>query len=303
MSTVDHPLPDVQPAVRQRSLLARMSGTTKRRRRPGRKLGKAVGIILVLLYSLFPAYWMISTAVDSSPNTRAARLIPESFTLEHFTTVLTSGGFTTFLQNSIIIAVSTVFIAAAVALFASIAVARFDFSLRKSMLIMILIVQMIPLEALVIPLFLQAKTLNLLNSYLGLVIVYLAFSLPFAVWTLRGFVAAVPKELEESAYIDGCSWWQMFWRILFPLVTPGLVSTSIFAFITAWNEFIFALTFMSDSSKYTVSVGLRTFFGQNTNDWGPIMAASTIITLPVLIFFMIIQSWLSSGLMSGATKG
>lgn len=303
MSTVDHPLPDVQPAVRQRSLLARMSGTTKRRRRPGRKLGKAVGIILVLLYSLFPAYWMISTAVDTSPNTRAARLIPESFTLEHFTTVLTSGGFTTFLQNSIIIAVSTVFIAAAVALFASIAVARFDFSLRKSMLIMILIVQMIPLEALVIPLFLQAKTLNLLNSYLGLVIVYLAFSLPFAVWTLRGFVAAVPKELEESAYIDGCSWWQMFWRILFPLVTPGLVSTSIFAFITAWNEFIFALTFMSDSSKYTVSVGLRTFFGQNTNDWGPIMAASTIITLPVLIFFMIIQSWLSSGLMSGATKG
>src|SRR5690625_843658 len=287
MSTVDHSLPDVQPAVKQRSLLARMSAGTKRRRRPGRKLGKAVGIILVLLYSLFPAYWMVSTAVDTSPNTRAARLFPDSFTMEHFTTVLTRGGFATFLQNSIIIAVATVFIAAAVALFASIAVARFDFSLRKSMLIMILIVQMIPLEALVIPLFLQAKTLNLLNSYLGLIIVYLAFSLPFAVWTLRGFVAAVPKELEESAYIDGCSWWQMFWRILFPLVTPGLVSTSIFAFITAWNEFIFALTFMSDSSKYTVSVGLRTFFGQNTNDWGPIMAASTIITLPVLIFFMI----------------
>ncbi|MDY5589796.1 MAG: carbohydrate ABC transporter permease, partial [Arcanobacterium sp.] len=132
---------------------------------------------------------------------------------------------------------------------------------------------------------------------------YLAFSLPFAVWTLRGFVAAVPKELEEAAYIDGATWNQMFRKILFPLVAPGLVSTSIFAFITAWNEFIFALTFMSDGQKYTVAIGLRTFFGQNTNDWGAIMAASSVITLPVLVFFLIIQMKLSSGLMMGATKG
>lgn len=270
---------------------------------PIRTVGKIVAIIALLIYSLFPAYWMISTALDTRPNARGAHVLPSGLTFDHFHTVLTRGGFTTFLQNSIIVAVATVLISGALALFASVAVARFNFSLRKSMLIMILIVQMIPLEALVIPLFLQAKTLGMLNTYYGLILVYLAFSLPFAVWTLRGFVAAVPKELEEAAYLDGCSWWQMFWRVLFPLVAPGLVSTSIFAFITAWNEFIFALTFMSDSAKYTVGVGLRTFFGQNTNDWGPIMAASTLITLPVLIFFLIIQSKLSSGLMTGATKG
>ena len=164
-------------------------------------------------------------------------------------------------------------------------------------------VQMVPLEALVIPLFLQARTLNMLNSLLGLVIVYLAFSLPFAIWNLKGFVAAVPKELEEAAYIDGAGWFRMFFSILLPLVAPGLVATSVFAFITAWNEFIFALTFMTDSSKYTVGVGLRTFFTQNTADWGPIMAASTIIALPVVIFFVLVQRQLSSGLTAGAVKG
>ena len=142
----------------------------------------------------------------------------------------------------------------------------------KRQMMMILIAQMVPLEALVIPLFLQARSMAMLNSLLGLSIVYLAFSLPFAVWQLRGFVAAVPVEVEEAAYVDGCGWGQMFWRILFPLVAPGLVATSVFSFITAWNEFIFALTFLQDQDKYTVAIGLQKFFGENTADWGPIMA-------------------------------
>lgn len=273
------------------------------RRRWTSHLWKALAVTALVIYSIFPAYWMLSTALDPHPGVRGARLLPSGITLTHFHHVLIESDFSRYLFNSVIISVCTVLISALVALFAAVAVARFDFPLRKSMLMMILVVQMIPLEALVIPLFLQAKTLGLLNSYLGLILVYLAFSLPFAVWTLRGFVAAVPKELEEAAYIDGASWGQMFRKILFPLVAPGLVSTAIFAFITAWNEFIFALTFMSDDKKYTVAVGLRTFFGQNTNDWGAIMAASSVITLPVLIFFLIVQTRLSSGLMTGATKG
>ena len=145
---------------------------------------------------------------------------------------------------------------------------------------MILVVQMVPLEALVIPLFLQAKNLQLLNHLLGLVVVYVAFSLPFAIWTLRGFVAAVPVEIEEAAYVDGASWGRMFWSILLPLVAPGLVATSVFSFITAWNEFIFAMTFMNDEDKYTVAAGLRQFFTQYSTDWGSVMAGSTIITVP-----------------------
>ena len=122
-------------------------------------------------------------------------------------------------------------------------------------------------------------------------------------WTLRGFVAGVPKEVEEAAFVDGCSWWQMFWQVLFPLVAPGLVATSVFSFITAWNEFIFALTFLQSDSKYTVAIGLQRFFGQNTAEWGPIMAASTLITVPVVVFFLLIQRNLVSGLSAGAVKG
>ena len=131
-----------------------------------------------------------------------------------------------------------------------------------------------------------------------------ALALPFGVWMLRGFVAAVPVELEEAAYIDGAGWWRMFRSVLLPLVAPGLVATSVFAFITAWNEFIFAMTLLGGATEnYTVSIGLRQFFGMHSNDWGSVMAASTIITIPVMIFFIIVQRRLSSGLVAGAVKG
>ncbi|MFV8402756.1 carbohydrate ABC transporter permease [Dermabacter hominis] len=266
-------------------------------------IAKALGIALLLLYALFPFYWMLTTAVDTHANSRGAGILPSGFTLDHFKTVLIDANFFEYIKVSLIVAAGTVLLSGAIALFAAIGIARYRFRLRTVVLVLVLMVQMVPLEALVIPLFLQARTLNMLNSLLGLVIVYLAFSLPFAIWNLKGFVAAVPKELEEAAYIDGAGWFRMFFSILLPLVAPGLVATSVFAFITAWNEFIFALTFMTDSSKYTVGVGLRTFFTQNTADWGPIMAASTIIALPVVIFFVLVQRQLSSGLTAGAVKG
>ena len=266
-------------------------------------IAKAIGIVVLLVYALFPFYWMLTTAVDTHANSRGAGILPTSFTLDHFKTVLIDANFFEYIKVSLIVAAGTVLLSGAIALFAAIGVARYRFRLRTVVLVLVLMVQMVPLEALVIPLFLQARTLNMLNSLLGLVIVYLAFSLPFAIWNLKGFVAAVPKELEEAAYIDGAGWFRMFFSILLPLVAPGLVATSVFAFITAWNEFIFALAFMTDSSKYTVGVGLRTFFTQNTADWGPIMAASTIIAPPVVIFFVLVQRQLSSGLTAGAVKG
>jgi N,N'-diacetylchitobiose transport system permease protein len=162
---------------------------------------------------------------------------------------------------------------------------------------------MVPLEALVIPLFIQMRDYELLNSLLGLSIVYIALSLPFAIWTLRGFVATIPKEIEEAAYIDGASWFRMFWSVLLPLVAPGLVATSIFAFITAWNEFVFAYTFMKGSDKYTAAVGIYQFFGENSTSWGPVMASSTLVTVPVMIFFVIVHRKLGSGLAAGAVKG
>lgn len=273
------------------------------RRRPWPAVGKVIGMIALVSFSLFPAYWMFSSAIDPEAATRGARILPAGITWENFASVLNDGGFAQYLRNSVLVALGTVVISSIIALFAAVAVSRFKFRFRKGILVLVLMVQMVPLEALVIPLFLQMKTLGMLNSLLGLTIVYLAFSLPFAIWTLRGFVSAVPVELEEAAYLDGASWGRMFWRILVPLVAPGVVATSVFSFITAWNEFIFALTFMQQSSKYTVPVGLQKFFGENTTDWGAVMAASTIITVPVLVFFLLVQRNLASGLTAGSVKG
>ena len=274
-----------------------------RPRRALRVFLQALGITGCLIFFLLPAYWMISTAVDPAAAIRGGNVLPQGFTLEHFDTVLGQAGFGRFMANSALVATVTVGLSALLALLAATAVARFRFRSRTAILIMILVAQMVPLEALVIPLFLQARNLQMLNSLLGLSIVYLAFSVPFAVWMLRGFVAAVPIEVEEAAYIDGASWNRMFWNILFPLVAPGLVATSVFAFITAWNEFIFALTFLQDDQKFTVAIGLQRFFGQHSADWGPIMAASTLITVPVIIFFVAVQRSLVSGLSAGAVKG
>lgn len=273
------------------------------RRTPATTAARAVGVVVLLALTLFPFYWMLSTAVDTSPLSRGASLLPSGFTLEHFEHVLVDAGFLRYVGVSLVVALGTVVLSGAVALLAAVAVARFRFRLRTQVLVMVLMVQMVPLEALVIPLFLQARNLGMLNSLLGLTIVYLGFSLAFAIWNMRGFVAAVPRELEEAAYLDGASWGRMFRSILLPLVAPGLVATSVFSFITAWNEFIFALTFMQDSSKYTVGVGLRTFFTQNTADWGSVMAASTIIALPVVLFFVLVQRNLAKGITAGAVKG
>jgi N,N'-diacetylchitobiose transport system permease protein len=264
-----------------------------------------LAVVAVLAFTLFPIYMMLTMAVDERANSASRSLLPTKFTLDHFSFVLDEGGFSSYLLNSAIVAGGTIVASGMLALLAAVAVSRFKFRFRTSVLVMVLVIQMVPLEALVIPMFIQARDLRLLNSLLGLVVVYVAFSLPISIWMLRGFVAAVPKEIEEAAYVDGASWRRMFWSILFPLVAPGLVAVSVFSFIMAWNEFIFALTFNTDVNpkRYTAAVGLRRFFGQYANEWGPIMAGSTLITLPVMIFFVIVQRRLSTGLVAGSVKG
>jgi N,N'-diacetylchitobiose transport system permease protein len=264
---------------------------------------KGVLVALLLAFTLFPVYWMLVSALDGQAGVSTS-LVPAQPTLEHFSFVLTDGGFDRFLRNSALVALATVLASSLLALLASVAVARFRFRLRTQVLLMVLVVQMVPLEALVIPLFVQVRDLQLLGTLTGLIVVYVALALPFGIWMLRGFVAAVPVELEEAAYLDGATWGRMFRSILLPLVAPGLVATSIFSFITAWNEFLFAMTILGGATEnYTVAIGLRSFFGQFSNDWGAIMAASTLITVPVMIFFILVQRRLAAGLTSGAVKG
>jgi N,N'-diacetylchitobiose transport system permease protein len=286
----------------------RVSARTARRTR--KIVLNGVGV-LVALVTLFPIFWMVSTAFKPSQEiySLTPSLLPAHPTLGNFSQVIDGqasgiGTVWLFFRNSLVVTVAAVLISSALSLLASIAVARFSFRFRASFLIMLLIVQMIPGQALIIGLFREFDQLNLLQNLLGLIIVYAAQALPVSIWMLRNFVATVPRELEEAAAIDGASALTIFWRILFPLVAPGLVATSIFAFITAYNEFIVALTFLGQAhSTYTLPIYVTYFFGRGGAEWGPIMAASTMYTIPVVIFFLIIRRRLVGGLVAGAVKG
>jgi ABC-type glycerol-3-phosphate transport system permease component len=266
---------------------------------------------LVALVTLFPIFWMVSTAFKPSQEVYSLTpsLLPSHPTLGNFSQVISGqasgiGTVWLFFRNSLAVTLAAVLISSLVSLLASVAVARFSFRFRATFLIMLLIVQMIPGQALIIGLFREFDELNLLQNLFGLLIVYAAQALPVSIWILRNFVATVPRELEEAAAIDGAGGLKIFWRILFPLVAPGLVATSIFAFITAYNEFIVALTFLGQAhSTYTLPIYVTYFFGRGGAEWGPIMAASTMYTIPVVLFFLIIRRRLVGGLVAGAVKG
>jgi ABC-type glycerol-3-phosphate transport system permease component len=280
---------------------------TRRARRAGLNL---LGL-LVALITLFPIFWMVSTAFK--PATEWYSLTPHPLpahpTLGNFRTVIDGnavGGlpYWTFLKNSLFVTVVSVAASSLIALLAAVALARFRFRFRTTYLVMLLIVQMLPQQALVIALFLDFRSLNLLDSLVGLILVYTAFALPVTIWMLRNFVAAVPRELEEAAAIDGAGPMKVFWKILLPLVAPGLVATSVFAFVFAYNEFIFALTFLgTDTAKFTLPIYVQYFYGRTGANWGAIMAASTLFTVPVLAFFLLVQRRLRAGLVAGAVKG
>jgi N,N'-diacetylchitobiose transport system permease protein len=287
------------------------AGSRARTARRARTFSRNGFGLLIALVTLFPIFWMVSTAFKPSQEifSLTPSLLPAHPTFSNFATVMSGqasgiGSVWLFFRNSLAVTLATVLIASVVSLLASVAVARFRFRLRASFLVMLLVVQMIPGQALIIALFVDFNKLGLLENLGGLVIVYSAQALPVSIWMLRNFVATVPRELEEAAAIDGASAPKIFWRILFPLVMPGLVATSIFSFITAYNEFIVALTFLGQAhSTYTLPIYVTYFFGRGGAQWGPIMAASTLYTIPVLIFFMLVRRRLVGGLVAGAVKG
>ena len=275
-----------------------------------RRAGLNAAAIAVAVVTLFPIFWMVSTAFKPATEiySLTPRPLPAHPTWTNFANVLNGSvigmPYWTFLRNSLFVTVASVLVSSVIALLAAISVARFRFRFRTTYLIMLLIVQMLPQQALVIALFLDFRRLNLLDSLIGLILLYITFALPVTIWMLRNFVAAVPRELEEAAAIDGAGPLQRFWKVLLPLVMPGLVTTSVFAFIFAWNEFVFATTFLgTDQAKYTLPVYVTYFFGKGSVDWGAIMAASVLFTLPVMIFFLIMQRRLRTGLLAGAVKG
>jgi N,N'-diacetylchitobiose transport system permease protein len=262
----------------------------------------AIGVIVLFA---FPVFWMASTAFKQPGDIQSyePKFLPIPPTLDNFQTAVTRPHFPEFLRNSLIVSLSTVVLALVVGLMAAMAVARARFRGRKSFLLLVVVAQMAPFEALLIPMYLVFRQADLLNQLPALIVTYFIFTLPFTIWTLRGFIAGIPIELEEAALVDGANRVQAFWRVVLPLLAPGLVATSIFGFITAWNEFLYAYVLMQDTANFTLPVWLATFKTAFGTDWGGTMAASTLFTLPVLVFFLLIQNRMVGGVTAGAVKG
>jgi len=263
----------------------------------------AVALVAAMLFA-FPVYWMVVTAFKPADEiqTYVPVFIPTP-TLDNFVKAISQPHFGDFVRNSVLVAGTTLGLALLVGFLTAATLARARIRGRKGFLLLVAIAQMAPFEALLIPFYLVMRDVGLYNQLPSLVIVYFIFTLPFTIWSLRGFIAGIPVDLEEAAMVDGASRLGAFVRVTLPLLGPGLVATAIFCFITAWNEYFYAFVFMTDVQNYTLPVWLASFRTSFGTDWGATMAASTLFTLPVLVFFLAVQGRMVGGLTTGAVKG
>ena len=262
--------------------------------------------LVAFVVATFPVYWMVNSSFLARNEIRSPTptWVPFGGNLDNYRTVFATDQFLSSLKVSLMVTGLTVVVALLFAFLAAVAVSRFRFKGRMSFIVTLLVIQMIPVEGLFISQYKMLETFELLNTVAGLTLVYVACVLPFTIWTLRGFVAGVPYELEEAAMIDGCSRAGAFFRVTLPLLAPGLVATGVFGFIQAWNEFTLALVVMSREDRRTLPLWLSTFTDVNRGtDWGGIMAGSSLIAVPVIIFFLVVQGRMASGLTAGAVKG
>ena len=273
---------------------------------PAARVGQYVALAAYVVFLGFPLAWLLSTAFKSTEEIAlgAGGLIPDAPTLSNFTDAIERANLVQAGANSLQVAVVSTILTVALALPAAYGLARFRTVLRPITLGWILVSQVFPTILVIIPLFLILKQFLLIDSLVGLTIVYVVFTLPFCLWMLIGFVSNIPRELEEAGAIDGAGRLRILVSIVFPLLRPGVVATALFAFISAWNEFMFALVLIQSPDKVTLPLSLSRFVGaEGQVQLGPLAAASLLATIPSLVFFALIQRRLTSGLLTGAVKG
>lgn len=281
--------------------------TTGQKTPAARFLWATAAFVATLLWA-FPVYWMINSAFlpNSTLQSLTPTFVPFGGDFSNFASALSDGTFVAALGMSAAITGLTLIACLLFAFLAALAISRFRFRGRKSFVLAVLVIQMIPAEALFIAQYKMVAGFGMLNTVVGVSLIYTATVIPFTIWMLRGFVAGIPADLEEAAMVDGLSRSQAFMRITFPLLAPGLVASGVYAFLQAWNEFAVALILLPDGDKATLPLWLRGFLQDsavNQTNWGEVMAASTLVAVPVIIFFMFVQGRMTSGLVGGAVKG
>jgi len=274
------------------------------RRRVTRLLLNAAALLLFVV-TIFPIYWMVATGFKRGVDILSfePKWLPFPATLDNFRTAIGKPFFTMDVVNSMIVVAVTVLVSLGLAFLAALAAARFQFRGRKALVVMLIVVQMVPLEALIIPIYLMLDRAGQTDRLAGIIVTYMTFVLPFSIWTLRGFIINIPMELEEAAMVDGCTRAGAFRRILFPLVAPGLVATAVFSFILVWNDYLIAYVLLQSPERQTLGIWLASFTTNHGTDWGGVMAGSTLYAIPVVVFFLLVQRRVVSGLTAGAVKG
>jgi multiple sugar transport system permease protein len=264
-----------------------------------------IGFTLVVAVCLFPFWWMVLSSFKTLRELYTIPPIwwPDAPTWGNYHKVIFESNIPRYFLNSVIISVGATGLALILAIFASYGFARFDFRGKAFLQAFVLIGQLLPTAAIIVPLFITLRVLGLVNTYWGLILVYMIITLPLSVWMLTSYFRAIPKELDEAAIIDGASRLGVLFRITLPLSVPGIVAVLVYAFVTTWNEFIFALCFATDSSVKTLPIGLAEFSTEFNTDWGAVMAASVVMTLPIALLFLSMQRLFIGGMTAGATKG
>lgn len=278
------------------------------RLRPAERRSRAAAwaaVVVIGLFAFLPVYWLVVTAL--TPQARAfqfpPQLVPTDPTLENFAALLERPQLLGYLVNSMIVATITALLSVVVSAYMGYSFSRFRYRGRRSLMYLVLASQMFPQAVLLVTLYALFSAYGLLNSYAALVLSFTSFTLPLCVWMLKGFFDTIPGSLIEAATIDGASRWRILHAIVLPLTGPGLISAGLFAFVRGWNDFIFALT-LAGPERQTLPPGLvNTYLGEYQNSWPELMAASLVVSLPVVVAFMVLQRFLVSGLTAGAVKG
>ena len=269
------------------------------------RLGAYAVLVLFAFIALFPILNIVTVSLRPSDQLlqRSLALIPEGASLDNYRVLLTETGFLKWLGNSLLVSLVVTITGVTLASTAGYALSRFRFKGRKGALSGILVTQMFPATMLLLPLYIVLVRLGLINSYIGIVVIYTATALPFCVWQMKGYYDTIPASLEEAARIDGASPWQAFYKVILPLAAPALVITALFSFMSAWNEYVVAAVVLQDTELFTLPVGLKLFQSSLATQWGLYAAGSLLVSIPVIALFLVLSRDLISGLTLGAVKG
>jgi ABC-type glycerol-3-phosphate transport system permease component len=260
--------------------------------------------VFMLVVVLLPFLWMVSVSFKpaTEPFSIPARLWPENPTLENYQTAFYPE-FRRYFLNSIIVSLSTIVVSISVGLLAAYSFSRFALRALTVLMVAIILAQMFPVGAMIIPIYKVMRDLGLLNTYPALIMAYITITLPVSIWMLRGFIRSIPPDLEEAATVDGANRLQAFWLIVVPLARPGIAATAVWIAVVTWQEFLFALAFTSSRDMRTLPVGMNDFIGQYGIRWGELMASSVMVSIPIIALFFFLQRYFVAGLTAGATKG